>query len=124
MKRDQAATVQALIVVVLVALVEGLSAGRSLNGINVTTLGLSAIVGWLLWSGVVYLVGRILFGSKGSYGRVLRTPGFADTPGLLNVFTFIPFLGPLIRIVVGLWRLILGWVAIRAALEFGFGRLC
>jgi hypothetical protein len=52
----------------------------------------------------------------------LRTIGFAQSPGVLMIFGIIPILGGLVRIVVALWLLATGIVAIRQALDFGTGK--
>jgi hypothetical protein len=118
---DYGATGQAVIVVVLVAIASAIGgAGEGERGI----LGgiLAAIVGWLLWSGITYVVGDKLFGGTASWGELLRTIGFAQAPGVLLVLAIIPVLGWLVQAVVGLWLLAAGIIAIRQALDFGTGK--
>jgi len=50
--------------------------------------------------------------------EVLRTIGFAHSPGVLNILGFIPILGGLIGLVVGIWTLVATIVAMRQALDF------
>jgi len=79
----------------------------------------AALVGWLVWAGITYLVGAKLFGGTATWGELLRTIGFAQAPGVLLVLAFFPLLGWLLRIVVGIWMLVAGFIAIRQALDFG-----
>jgi hypothetical protein len=128
---DRNATTQALTVVVLVALAAGIGAaiGGSVNnaGTGVVVGGLiggilAELIGWAVWSFVMYVVGTRLFGGTATYGELLRTLGFAYSPGVLLIFSFIPFLGGLIALIVGIWRLITGFIAVREALDIDNGK--
>lgn len=120
-EHDSTATGQAAGVVAMVAVAQaigatGLGIGAMVGGV------VSALVGWLAWAGITYLVGDKLFGGTATWGELLRTIGFAQAPGILLVLAFIPLVGWMIRAVVGVWVLIAGFVAIRAALDVGFGK--
>ena len=56
--------------------------------------------------------------------EVLRTTGFAFTPGLLRVFAFVPppGLGFGITVLADVWMLVCGIVAVRQALDFTTAR--
>jgi hypothetical protein len=119
---DLTATNQALLVVVLVAVARGIGAGLTggtpggLVGGLITGL-LSALIGWAVWSYVVYFVGTRFFGGTATYGELLRTLGFAESPSVLLFLSFIPVLGGILAIVVGLWTLVTSFVATRQALD-------
>lgn len=118
---DRTATGQALVVVIIVAICQGIgSIDRGASGIIFGVLG--AIVGWLLWSGVTMIVGTKLFGGTADWGELLRTLGFAQTPGVLALLGLIPLLGVLAMFLAGLWQLVAGVVAIRQALDFSTGK--
>jgi hypothetical protein len=53
---------------------------------------------------------------------MLRTIGFAQSPGVLNVLSFIPGIGGIIQLVVGIWVLVAGVIAVRQALDFDTGK--
>lgn len=118
---DTTATSQAAIVVGLAALAAAIGGARG---------GLSGIVGglvfaylaWLAWSAVTYLIGDKLLGGTATWGELLRTLGFAQSPAILYVFAVIPFIGGLVGFVVAIWVLIAGIVAIRQALDFSTGK--
>jgi len=78
---------------------------------------LSALLGWLLWAGITYLIGAKVFGGTATWGELLRTIGFAQTPGVLHVLGIVPVLGGIIRFGVAIWVLIAGIIAIRQALD-------
>jgi hypothetical protein len=78
---------------------------------------ITAILGWVIWSGLAYFIGTRVFSGVATYGELLRTIGFAQAPGVLNILSFIPVLGWIISFVVGLWILAATVVAMRQALD-------
>jgi hypothetical protein len=130
---DTSANLQAFAAVVLVGLATGIGTGISgvlqqdaiwfLWGILVglaTTIG-----GWLLWALLAYLLGTTVFRgpeTEATYGQLLRTLGFAHSPGVFRFFSFIPFLGGLISFAASVWVLVAGVIAVRQALDFSTGR--
>ena len=118
---DSSATAQAAGVVLIVALAQAIG-GVAYGDLRIVGAAVAAVVGWLLWSGITYLIGDKLLGGTATWGELLRTIGFAQTPGLLGILGGIPLLGWLIRLVVFLWLLVAGIIAIRQALDFGTGK--
>lgn len=118
---DESATTQAAIVVAIVA-VAGAIGGAGEGGAGIIGGVIAAIVGWLLWAGITYLIGDKLFGGTATWGELLRTIGFAQAPGVLYVLAIIPILGWVVRVVVALWVLVAGIIAIRQALDFSTGK--
>lgn len=120
-ERDTGATGQAAIVVGLVAVATAIGTLNLGLGHALSSL-VGAYVGWLLWSLVTYLIGDKLLGGTATWGELMRTLGFAQSPGVLNIFGIIPFLGGIVRFAVAIWILIAGIVAIRQACDFGTGK--
>src|SRR5207302_10757511 len=123
---DITATNQALLVVVLAAVASGIGAalGGVVSGTNagglvgLLVIGiLRALIGWAVWSYAVYFVGTRFFGGTATYGELLRTLGFAQSPGVLLILRFVPVLGGILGIAVAIWVLITGFVATRQALD-------
>jgi hypothetical protein len=118
---DVTATNQALLVVVLVAVASGIGSaigadpgalvGRLVGGI------LQSLIGWAVWSFVVYFVGTRFFGGTATYGELLRTLGFAESPSVLLIFGFIPIVGGIIALAAGIWTLVASFIGIRQALD-------
>lgn len=118
---DETATGQAATVVAIVAVCSGLGGwNQGMGGILGGLIG--ALVGWGLWAGITYIIGDKLFGGTATWGELLRTLGFAQSPGVLYILAFIPLLGWLVRLAVGIWILITGIIAIRQALDFSTGK--
>jgi hypothetical protein len=128
---DASATQQALWVVIIAAVLDGLGLalgailfeGRAEGFLGGLLIGVaSAIIGWVVWAWLTYFIGTQLFNGSATPGEMLRTIGFAQAPRVLNVFSFIPVLGGLLRFVVAIWLLIAGIVAIRQALDVTTGK--
>ncbi len=113
---DTEATVQAAIVVGIVAVASALGHWR-LGPVGLVGGILRAYIGWAVWSAVTYYVGTWL-GGKATWGEMLRTIGFAQTPGVLLVAGIVPILGWPVMVIAWVWMLVCGIVAIRQALDF------
>jgi len=114
---------QALGVVLLSSLAAGIGAAGP-QGPRLVTLVVVAMIAlftWLAWAGLILYVGGIVLRerqTKVDYGELIRTTGFAATPGLLQVFAlFTPIAVP-IFIVSWVWMIAAMVVAVRQALDF------
>jgi hypothetical protein len=127
---DTTATTQALTVVVIAALASGIGFGLAAQmrpgGGNLIggLIGgvISALLGWVIWSFVIYIVGTKLFGGTATMGEVLRTLGFAQTPRVLTILAFIPVLGGIISLIVFVWMIVASFIATRQALDLDNGK--
>ena len=125
-------TSQAATVVVIVALCQGIGGaiavamgrqGDAGGAIGALLGGLvAALLGWVIWSYITYFIGTKVFNGTATPGEMLRTLGFAQTPGVLGILGFIPFLGVLIGLAASTLTLIAGIQAIRQALDFTTGK--
>jgi hypothetical protein len=70
----------------------------------------------------MYFVGTRFFGGTATYGELLRTLGFAYSPGVLLILRFVPILGGLITLIVLIWRILTGFIAVREALDVDSGK--
>lgn len=130
---DSGATGQALAVVVLVSVASGigLGIGGAISDDGFSFVGgllagvAASIAGWLVWAAITYWIGSTIFrgpNTEASYGQLLRTLAFAQSPGCIRVFAFIPGLGGLILLIAAVWTLVSGVIAVRQALDFSTGR--
>jgi hypothetical protein len=118
---DETATMQAAAVVAMVAVASAIG-GAGGGATSILVAPIAQIIGWLIWAAVTYIIGDKLFGGTATWGELLRTLGFAQAPGLLYVIAILPILGGMVRLVVGIWMLVAGIIAIRQALDFGTGK--
>ena len=120
---DVGATGQAVIVVVLSSIAAAIGLGHvaSIDLPLFVTHLTGAFVGWVVWATLVYLIGVHLLPTpetRATVGEVLRTTGFAATPGVLRVFGGVPVVGVPIWFLTTAWMLIAMFVAVRQALDY------
>jgi hypothetical protein len=120
-EHDATATTQAAAVVGIVAVCAAIG-NIGQGGEGAISALISAYVGWLVWAAVTYLIGDKALGGTATWGELLRTLGFAQSPGVLYVLGIIPVLGGVVSFGVVLWMLATGIVAIRQALDFSTGK--
>jgi hypothetical protein len=120
---DEGATSQALTVVLLSSAAAGVGAG-DLEGVDISAMAVTAtisLLAWAAWAVVTYEIGtRILPGmrTEADVGQLLRTLGFAATPGLLRVLGIMPAVAYPVFAVTWVWMLAAMVVAIRQALDY------
>jgi hypothetical protein len=116
---DRSATPQALAVVVLSAVAGGIGMGAGIRGLVVGTI--AGLVGWAAWAWLIYFIGTRWLpepDTKADIGELLRTIGFATSPGILRVAGIVPILGPIVIVVSAVWTLVAVVVAVRQALDY------
>jgi Yip1-like protein len=119
---DRGATAQAFIVVVLSSIAWGVGYGGLTGGpVNIAFFSMVALLSWAAWALVTYAVGALLLPeaqTKADVGELLRTTGFAATPGLLGVLGFMAPLAKPVFAVTAVWMLVAMIVAVRQALDY------
>jgi hypothetical protein len=118
---DSTAMGQAMTVVVLSSVAAGI-ASMPRGGVAGIFLGtIMALVGWLVWSYLTYLIGTRLLPepqTRSNYGELLRTIGFSSAPGMIRILGIIPGLMTITFLVSGIWMLMAMVVAVRQALDY------
>ena len=118
---DRSATGQALIVVVASSLAAGIGLTSSLYNAPVLHRVMLALLLWVFWAISTYIVGVYLMPepqTSTTVGELLRTIGFAASPGMLRILGMVPGIGSLIYIISTVWMLVAMVVAIRQALDY------
>ena len=116
---DRSAMPQALAVVVLSAVAGGIGVGSGIRGLVVGTI--AGLLGWVVWAWLTYFIGTRLLpepDTKADIGELLRTIGFASSPGILRVVGIVPILGSIVIVVSAVWTLVAVVVAVRQALDY------
>ena len=134
---DRSALPQAIVIVVLVTIfgiigsvLSGIIGGeeQSATGIAwaVSNGVLFGLLRWVLWVTVILFVGGVMLKvseTQTDWAEMGRIVGFAYTPGLLILLSFIPVVGGLIGLVAFIWTVVAVIVGIKHALDFeGTGR--
>ncbi len=130
---DTTATSQALVAVVIAGLATAIGSGISAIGTK-GALGFlwglvgglaASLIGWLLWSYLTYILGTTVLkgpNTSATWGELLRAIGFAHSPGVLRIFSFIPFIGAIVSFAATIWFLVAGVIGVRQALDVSTGR--
>jgi hypothetical protein len=123
-EHDPNATVQAAMVVGIVALLSAFGSAFSAALGDGSVIGsffgslVWAFIGWFLWSAVTYFVGTSLFRGTATLDEMLRVIGFSYAPQMLGI---IPCFG---AIVGWIWSLIAGFIAVRQGLDLDDTNTC
>ena len=118
---DQGATWQAASVVVLSSVAAALGVANMPGNPGVFVVTVGALIGWVCWAGVIYLIGGKLLPepqTEVDVSQLMRTLGFAQAPGVLRVLGLVPLIGPLIATVASVWMIVAMVVAVRQALDY------
>lgn len=118
---DNSANLQAMSVVLLVAVATGIGNLGSGSVIAFVIGVVAALAGWAIWAWITYLVGTTILRTSetdANWGQLARTLGFAQSPGVLKVFGVVPVVGPVVFAVVSIWQLLAMVIAIRQALDY------
>ena len=120
---DRAATPHAFAIVVASSLATGIRTlglgGHSAGGILI--MSIAALLGWAGWALLVFEIGGRLLPepeTRVDVGELLRTIGFAASPGLLRVLGVLPALTIPVFVLTSVWMLVAMVVAVRQALDF------
>lgn len=120
---DRRATAQAFGVVVLSSLAAGIGArgfGEN-SAANIAFISILSLLAWAAWALVTFEIGARLMpdlATRADVGQLLRTIGFASTPGLLRVLGILPGATVPVFVVTSIWMLGAMVVAVRQALDY------
>ena len=112
---------QAFIVVILSSFAAGLGTlvGAGFGGVFWGTL--ASLLSWVLWAFFTCLIGTKLLPeveTKSDMGELLRTIGFASSPGVIRVFGLVPGIGQIVFPIASIWMLTTMIIAVRQALDY------
>ncbi|MGE0450003.1 MAG: hypothetical protein AB7Q29_10530 [Vicinamibacterales bacterium] len=119
---DPAATGQAMAVVVLSSVAMGIGAqGLGSGPSSIAIFGIIALVTWAAWALLMFEIGVRIMPAKETRSNpyeLLRTIGFAATPGFAAVLAAVPAVTVPVLVGTWIWMLLAMIVAVRQALDF------
>lgn len=121
---DSGAMPQALLLVVVISILAGLGEYFAGEGNIVDALVLAAVRGiafWAIWALMIYMIGGSILRTpetQANWGQVARGTAFAQSPGVLLIFSFIPGIGGLITFIVFFWQFIGVIISARQTLDY------
>src|SRR4029450_5468122 len=128
---DQSATGQAMAIVVLSSVAAGIGArgfaaaiaarGFGSSFSSIAFFGVVALLAWATWALVMFEIGSRIMPepeTRTSPGEMLRTLGFAATPGFASLLGAVPGVTTRVFVLVWIWMLLAMVVAVRQALDY------
>ena len=126
-EHDRGATLQALAVVIIVAIATGIGGLLGNENDILQGFGFGVVRGvllWAVWALGIWIVGSTILRTSetnADWGQLARGTGFAQTPGILSILVFLPA-GGFITLAVFFWQ----WfpffaamvVAVRQSLDY------
>lgn len=121
-EHDSNAMGQAIGVVLLSSVAAGIGSILYMDLVTALVVGtIAALLGWLIWAFLTWIIGTKLLPeeqTEADMGQLLRTIGFAASPGILRVAGIIPGIGGLLVLACDLWMLAAMVVGVRQALDY------
>ena len=122
-EHDRSATLQAALIVVVVAISSGIGGLLTAEtGVVGLLFGIGrGILGWAVWAGVTWVIGTTVLKTRethADWGQMARGTGFAQIPGIFTVLTVIPVIGWLIGLILFIWQMAAMVVAVRQSLDY------
>ncbi len=118
---DRDALGHAGLVVILSSLAAGIGGFSEGGSAGLLVITLAALISWGIWAYLTFFIGTRLFPepqTKSDPGELLRTIGFASSPGVIRIFGIIPGLAAIANLVAGIWMLVAMVIAVRQALDY------
>lgn len=126
---DERLTTEAAIVVILVGIIGAIGTffatlpvgfGRAI--VAFFGAAILAVIAWVVQAYLIHFIGTSLFQGQSTAQELMRTVGYAQAPGLLGIFSFIPVLGWILAIIGFIWILVGTVIAAREALDIDTGK--
>ena len=123
-EEDERADLEAAVVVLASSFLAALGSGITSPGFIgafVVRFLTGTLLSWLLWSFLTMFIGTRLFEAETDFREMARMLGYANAPTALNILSVIPCLGILIGLIAWILSLVIGFLAIREALDLETG---
>jgi len=118
---DKSATGQAVYAVLLAGVASGLGMIATRGGGIIALETAATLLSWIVCAFATYLAGVKLLPearTEPGLGKLIRAIGFAFSPGLIRIFSFIPYLGSAIIVASWIWTFAAIVVAVKQALDY------
>lgn len=121
-EHDASSMGQAVGVVVLSSVAAGIGSALYMDVATAIVVGtIAALLGWIIWALLTWVIGTKLLpeeSTEADIGQLLRTVGFAASPGILRVVGIVPGIGGLLVLACDIWMLAAMVVGVRQALDY------
>ncbi|MBI2870863.1 MAG: YIP1 family protein [Candidatus Omnitrophica bacterium] len=120
-EQDTSAMGQAMLAVLISSAAAGIGMFSTLGVVGILTSAVGALIGWFVWAFLTYFVGTRFLATpqtKANFSEMLRTLGFASSPGVIRVLGVIPPLRVLVGLAATIWMIVSMVVAVRQTLDY------
>jgi len=111
-----------VLIVLLVGFCTGIGTYNLTNDTSIIRDILSSILGWFIWTSIIYIIGVKIMKNSSSFSQLARTLGIAYSPGVLNVFGIIKFISLPLLAVILIWTIVSFIFALKHALNISAER--
>lgn len=118
---DKTSMRQAMLIVILSGVAAGVGSISHGGYLGIAVGTATALVGWYIWAFLTYLIGTKFLAepqTKSDIGELLRTIGFASSPGLIRVLGVFPGIEKFVFSAASVWMLVAMVIAVRQALDY------
>ncbi|MBS1257980.1 MAG: hypothetical protein MAG551_01033 [Candidatus Scalindua arabica] len=118
---DKTSMRQAMLVVILSGVAAGVGSISHGGYLGIAVGTVTALVGWYIWAFLTYLIGTKFLPepqTKSDVGELLRTIGFASSPGLIRVLGVVPEIERFVFPAASIWMIVAMVIAVRQALDY------
>ena len=118
---DKTSMRQAMLVVILSGVAAGVGSISHGGHLGIAVGTVMALAGWYIWAFLTYLIGTKFLPepqTKSDIGELLRTIGFASSPGLIRVLGVVPEIERFVFPAASIWMLVAMVIAVRQALDY------
>ncbi len=123
-EHDHTATLQAAMVVIIVAIATALGSYFTFGGNFIIAIAAGVVFGlvkWAIWAFITYIIGTKLFNTEGTHAtwsQMARGTAFSQAPGVLFVFSALPIIGQFLLVMVSIWQLCAMTMAVKQVLDY------
>ena len=105
-KENKSYTKYSLLIVLLASLCTGIGTSALTETTSILKEIIFSLIGWILWSFIIFIVGTKIFDYKSTFQELLRTLGIAYSPGVINILGVISSISLTVVAVSLLWTIL------------------
>lgn len=82
--------------------------------------GVLVMVGWMVWSVALWVIGRWIFTEEPTFALILRVVGLSYAPLVYGFLILMPYLGPFVQRLLFTWSFLIALRAVMFTFQVGF----
>lgn len=120
-EHDKSFDLQSISIIILSSVAAGIGSLNTVAFPDVLINISAALFGWFLWAYLTMFLGTRYMPellTEATYGQMVRTAGFASSPGLFRIFGIVPYIGTAVFFIAQIWMLLAMVIAVKQALDY------